>query len=449
MKKKYLLAIIPALMALSSCAGVKPNEEIKKEPEMVEDTLAHEEIFGASKIGGNLGIRKAVDANPNDSDVLIGYQTKFNANGEGSEDDTISIRFVAAIKATNTTAVWHRSLAKGNATETKTRASGDKPSNKYYTSLTDGGNTITAKTGNFASFEGFVVYSLLNIPYEANKDSFLAAYLTLGGVDTDVLAIKVEKDSTDPTASAHTFTFPSDTEGYFLQGKINGTVHSEERLYPSDSPKVGDDNYASYTGVDLDEGDYFGSFFFGTVEGEANPSFLYFSYRSQYYKCAARIDRATNIYGYAAPYVDGKTYNLYISKNNETKNLVYASVDLGYSGDYKLYLKPNSNWTSAGARFALYVFDDDNRDDNKWINLEASASRAGLYVLNVTLEAKYDKFIFCRMNPSESNGWAGNQKWNQTADLDFGEFKNTDPYLAYEITGWDNSGQWVGLGLVC
>ena len=75
----------------------------------------------------------------------------------------------------------------------------------------------------------------------------------------------------------------------------------------------------------------------------------------------------------------------------------------------KLYLKPNSNWTKDGARFAAYFFGN----GEKWLSMTDSDGD-GYYEVDVP--SGYPKVIFCRMNGSASaNNW--NNKWNQTGDL--------------------------------
>ena len=74
-----------------------------------------------------------------------------------------------------------------------------------------------------------------------------------------------------------------------------------------------------------------------------------------------------------------------------------------------LYLKPNGNWTQAGARFAAYFFGN----GETWVGM-TDANGDGIY--EVEAPAGYPSVIFCRMSPSTSaNNW--NNKWNQTADL--------------------------------
>jgi hypothetical protein len=77
----------------------------------------------------------------------------------------------------------------------------------------------------------------------------------------------------------------------------------------------------------------------------------------------------------------------------------------------KLYLKPNSNWTQANARFAAYFFGNGER----WVSMTAS-DVSGIYEVPIPTDKNFPKVIFCRMNPSAAaNNW--NNKWNQTGDL--------------------------------
>ena len=75
-----------------------------------------------------------------------------------------------------------------------------------------------------------------------------------------------------------------------------------------------------------------------------------------------------------------------------------------------VYLKPGSNWSQASARFALYMFG--NEEDPTWTNFTKISD--GLYY--AYFNNKYANMILCRMNPDEKeNNWTN--KWNQSADL--------------------------------
>ena len=75
-----------------------------------------------------------------------------------------------------------------------------------------------------------------------------------------------------------------------------------------------------------------------------------------------------------------------------------------------LYLTPNDNWKSDGARFAAYFFSN----GEEWIDMEKVND--DLYFCDIPTTKSYPSVILCRMNPTtNANNW--NNKWNQTGDL--------------------------------
>ena len=99
-----------------------------------------------------------------------------------------------------------------------------------------------------------------------------------------------------------------------------------------------------------------------------------------------------------------------------------------------IYLKPNSNWTQANARFAVYFWDDNIAAS--WDNMTDS-NGDGIYEIDKSKLGNCTKIIFCRMSPNSANDWAN--KWNQTSDLKV----PTDGKNLYTITAgsWD-AGSW-------
>ena len=102
---------------------------------------------------------------------------------------------------------------------------------------------------------------------------------------------------------------------------------------------------------------------------------------------------------------------------NESKP--YCSIGVWYSTkgeadtayNNTLFLKPNSNWTQANARFAAYFFGN----GETWVSMTDNDGD-GIYECKKPTNKTYPSVIFCRMNPSTSaNNW--NNKWDQTGDL--------------------------------
>ena len=100
--------------------------------------------------------------------------------------------------------------------------------------------------------------------------------------------------------------------------------------------------------------------------------------------------------------------------------------------DY-LFLKPNTNWVSGNARFAAYFFGN----GDVWVNMK-DVNLDGFYEVRKPTSKKYPSVIFCRMNPTGTNGWTQDtQKWNQTSDLTIPTTSNL--YTIKEGT-WDKGG---------
>lgn len=100
------------------------------------------------------------------------------------------------------------------------------------------------------------------------------------------------------------------------------------------------------------------------------------------------------------------------------------------TGGTKLYLKPNSNWSQANARFAVYLFTDGGAA--KWYSM-SDGDADGIYSTEVQAGESYEKLIFCRMNPSSGNNEWGN-RWNSTCDLTYDGTNNY--YNMSSSTNW-------------
>ena len=437
MKKKLSLIILPLFLLLSSCSNINLNNNLFK-----EDTLAHSEIFGdINTYYQKLGNNKRHLLNLDSDFVNVGYQSQYDEN-----NDKLSIRYVAAIKDANVKAIWHRGLAKGDGTETKAFNSGIFESKKIYKSLKNGEEIITAGEGEYLNYEGFIVYTLTNIPYSTNKDSYLAAYLTLTDLDdetnkieTDVFAIKVEKNNSNN--SVNTFSFDNATDGYFLYGSFNG----QNSFKYEDSATIGNNNIASYSNLELDEDDNFGSFYFD------GSSFKYFNYETYFDHSFGFFDE-DSLDGYVSPKLGGK-YTLYVSSGGGTLNHIYTSASY-FDLDITLYFKPGK-WVKDGARFAICAFNNATNITPIWRNLTKDA-KEGVYKIANYDTKTYPEFVFCRMDGSNpENSW--DNKWNQTNDLSCSlltgtkcciSIDNTDPWPNKETPYYELYDEVVGSTII-
>lgn len=398
MKKKFLLTVIPALMILSSCAGAGPKQEmVQQEPEMVEDTLAHEELFGQGGQAKKLTPRNdpVVPSDPSLKTPVVGVQYKLEDDGK------FAIRYVAAIAALDVEATWTRGICDkaGNQQQTADQKLVEKEVTTAYTAVSadkDDGDSYTTPETVDSDFHYFVVYTLRGVP-EAQADSYLFAYLTLekGGNSVKSLARISKMDGNN------TFTFDTDSGlSYFIQGKIGGVANQQMAI--NDTPTG--TNYAQKEGLALNANDQFGLFKYG------GDHFQCFGY-DQLRRGAQFLPKVDN-YNYIKASGTGD-YNLYLTNSNEIHIVVPDSA----KASTVLYFKPGDSWAASSPRYALYVFKDDgvNPKTEAWFDL-VQVGTTGIYSCDPFSAVTWPNCILCRMNPGNAtNEWA--QKWSQTKDL--------------------------------
>ena len=110
------------------------------------------------------------------------------------------------------------------------------------------------------------------------------------------------------------------------------------------------------------------------------------------------------------------TANDWANKLTQTVDITSGVVNgYTYTVDGKIYFKPNSNWSSSNARFAVYFFND-TTGKNAWASMYKDDA-TGYYWCDMPIDASWEKMIIVRMNGSNSNNdWSN--KWNQTNNLD-------------------------------
>ena len=135
----------------------------------------------------------------------------------------------------------------------------------------------------------------------------------------------------------------------------------------------------------------------------------------------------------------GAVYDVYLSRD-ETKMKVVKVADLPepdiMAKDGYVYLLPNSNWTQASARFAIYLCNGSKTAT--WISM-TKVDGTAYYEAKLPDDfssANYKNIIFVRMNPSsQTNNW--DNKWNQSGDLDSNEIVNGKNCCAIKAGQWD------------
>ena len=192
MKKLVLLVILPLALSLSSC-GSKPQKNINNNDSMIEDTLMHEEIFGALPSNTqkwDLNPKKSLGLGIDLYKPMIGFQRKDNNDG------TYSVRFVAAMQLETDSASWFRSVHNLAGTVEKSKL--EVPVQTVYSALNNGGSIayasdVEAEDGT-TPYDCYAVYCLLNIP-NSYSDYYVDAYITVndGGnhITSDVGSLNV------------------------------------------------------------------------------------------------------------------------------------------------------------------------------------------------------------------------------------------------------------------
>ena len=172
----------------------------------------------------------------------------------------------------------------------------------------------------------------------------------------------------------------------------------------------------------------FKNFFDGTSEYMASSGKVAYVERGTQGVVISNLGSSTSISAPAHQIADG-TYTDQISGNTFTVSGGTISGKVGSTGvavvynpddviviptvnpddTYNVYLKPNSNWMQANARFAVYMFNDSG---NAWVDMTAQSDSC----YKASIPTAYTNIIFCRMNGSTTtNSW--DNKWNQTGDL--------------------------------
>lgn len=411
MKKKYLLAVLPVLMTLSACSGVAPQ----KENVILEDTELHSELFGGVENAIDLRVRKEneVTVDPFLQPTIGVQYTQYKDGGV----DYYAVRYVSAIASRNVKATWKRGISKADGSPQK--AFGNVVTEVAYTSINDG-NVQKFPSSEGAGYNYYVVYTVRKIPL-TSADSYLAAYLELSDLtEEDPHAPVYSKAVAANAGGDNDFELTAQANGYFLQGKIGGSV----KIQPATG--ASGNNKADYTGITLNAGDYYGSFYYDGTD------FKFFGYQHYYDHAYAFLNKASKN-GYAAPYADGGKYNLYLSGDDNNWWHVYATV-VTAPRYVSLYLKVTDNiWGNAGATFAVHYWGTGGSGD---ADLVAVSGKSGLYKLDNFDTTNYANFCFYRLNPNDHSNI-----WNQTSDLSASIFKDNGPGIVCRITAEGNNNQ--------
>lgn len=426
MKNKSFI-LLGAISLASSCLISANNFHNKARFEISEKTDANEDAFGKSISSGIVSHISRLNENELENALVepnIGIQTKIDNNQtlDDTSDDKISIRYVAAIASLDVEAVWTRIMYNQDGSVLREKA--EKRSLLAYDTLVSGDDIINASEiedseGNHP-YNHFVIYTMLNIPYEQYAKGMISAYLTLSANEQNVSS-KTIITSVD---GSEEYSFATTASEYIMAANIDG---EEKCLTPYEINQNG--NHASFS-ADLSVYDSFSILHLtDNIFEKLDPDSLLQD------KDHFEIDGKQ-----MSPRADGQ-YNFYISSNQGTDEYIYVSTE---NLKKKLYFKPNEHWASANARFAVYAY---GSSGNVWYDLEED-STTGYYFCSTLINTKeYQNVIFGRMNPDTTeNNFNDGVKWNQTGDLSIkpSDIGYDSFFIMDEDPGndWQNSGSW-------
>ena len=370
MKSKNLLFLLPALLVLSSCQAV-PQANNLKEDILIEDTLAHDEIFGNDFIGRKIAPNKLGDdpvSHP-DSDAAIGVQTKVDDKGTVSTaDDLISFRFVAPVKFEEgqlapTTAVWTRTVSKPDGSEYPMDTA-TYECTEAYTQLEEGAGVYTIAQFNEAQepdtdYTHFVVYTLRNIPLETYGDYFVSAYLTLSGEGGVNQVSKAVVSTVNP--ATYQAAYVAADGHYYLDGTFNGTPG----IIPATSVRA-DGNKANFNNLDLVAGDTFviKEFYNSKLYVHSFAEMATYDGNDKIASCF-EADGSGNV---KVKESKGGSYDLYFNSSNR----LYTAENAPYGVHNGYYIKGSMNSWAQDAAYEMYSVRD-NHAVSGTIHLDANA----------------------------------------------------------------------------
>ena len=120
---------------------------------------------------------------------------------------------------------------------------------------------------------------------------------------------------------------------------------------------------------------------------------------------------------------------------NRTRDLTVPKDSKTMLDMSKVYLKPNGNWKTGGARFAAYFYVSSDGNKNTWVDMTIT-NEDGVYYCQYPSDQNYDNVTFGRMNGSTTaNNW--DNRWDQTNGMEM--YSGANSFTIEE-------GQWGGNG---
>lgn len=358
------------------------------------------------------------DSDETDPDETSDSSSKESEETTSQDEDAVSYALVGYINGKNVDVEEDQSLAQYPFKDGTLTVNIE--SNSYVHIKTADG-TVNYMFDNYTTATSGV---LRNTSTGANEKMYVPAgevtfTLTDNGDGTLTLSY-VESEPTSESTTEST-TVEEEEKQFALVGYINGAnvdVEDDQTLaeYPfEDGTLTVDFERDIYVHVRTTDGDTNGIYYFDEYVKEPTGT-LYNSSTGANEKMKVPAGKVT----FNLTENEGGTLTLSytveaVETETTTQETTATEATTAETSATTLYFTPSSDWASAGARFAAYVFN--SAGDSAWASL-TDADGDGVYECTLPSGYTWESVIFCRMDPSNTtNDWIPGIMWNQTADL--------------------------------
>lgn len=455
MKKRLFIGILPMLMALSACGGASPNATAKEEGTFLEDTLAHEEVFG-SLDDPSSPIKSIRNLEPTDPSIpAIGVQF-YNEYDEKEALEYVSIRYVAAVKIENlasASATWNRTIYNADGS---VRFAADSVECQYrYQTIFDGENGSLSiddyNSSHSTNYNYFFMYALRRIPALQVGGALCASFTFNDGLNTPTTTkvvatrLDIKENSVSAAFDAADFTAFTEEGKYFLKGTIGGGANA--RLSEDPTTRGSDTPVASFT-ADLNKDDNFVVAYSDYSDSEhpvfklLAPAIYGETSLASFTQTNGRISVSTTNH-----------YALYLTSDNKlTSDIEYnvvIKVTMFESGLNTLYVAGDfNNWsttatkmTEIGSSMVYFASVRAKKGDNgfKFYNGEYEHSY-GDRIINATADSQEFSFVYGEVNYYLVGIVRGETDWSTTsADHRLTRFGSSGVYMITTTLNEDDS----------
>ena len=395
MKTKILLALLPAALILSSCSSSpKPINQNK----MIEDTAAHEEIFGALT---NDILPKPIN-NKSLPDGVELYKPAIAFQRKNNNDGTFSVRFVAAMQSATDSATWYRSVHNTSGQVAQGKGKADFAVTGVYSALNNGGTPsyaidVEADDGT-KPYDCYAVYCLLNIP-SSFSSYYVDAYLSITDGDETIISSVGSLN----VANEDDYMKYELSENSRYVAEVNGEMRESDSL---------DGNHLTYYSANLKANDKLNVLY---IDND-NLTYTRYGY-SAMVRDNPDFEEGSN--GEISVKYDG-TYNVFFNSSNQ------------FSFQKKVYFQGPSWWKNNSAAGGI---EGKHNDENSSYNMDYIEYSEGVHKYSAFMDVSYYTQVqFYRLE--------GSTKYNHTGFVNF----PTDGKNCYTRYYNESGGEWTVYG---